>query len=79
MFRGHNNAGYAIDVDISPDGQFLMSGDSGGFLCFWDWKTCKMYHKFQASDGPVVAAQWHPQETSKVASAGLDNVIKYWD
>ncbi|CAZ82775.1 unnamed protein product [Tuber melanosporum] len=78
-FRGHNNAGYAIDVDISPDGQFLMSGDSGGFLCFWDWKTCKMYHKFQASDGPVVAAQWHPQESSKVASAGLDNVIKFWD
>ncbi|KAI5803879.1 WD40-repeat-containing domain protein [Geopyxis carbonaria] len=78
-FRGHNNAGYAIDVDISPDGQFLMSGDSGGWLCFWDWKSCKMYHKFQASDGPVVAAQWHPQESSKVASAGLDCVIKYWD
>ncbi|KAA8909565.1 WD40-repeat-containing domain protein [Sphaerosporella brunnea] len=78
-FRGHNNAGYAIDIDISPDGQFLMSGDSGGWLCFWDWKSCKLYHKFQASDGPVVAAQWHPQETSKVASAGLDCVIKYWD
>lgn len=78
-FRGHNNAGYAIDVDVSPDGQFLMSGDSGGWLCFWDWKSCKMYHKFQASDGPVVAATWHPQETSKVASAGLDCVIKYWD
>lgn len=78
-FRGHNNAGYAIDVDVSPDGQFLMSGDSGGWLCFWDWKSCKLYHKFQASDGPVVAAQWHPQETSKVASAGLDCVIKFWD
>ena len=33
-FRGHNNAGYAIDVDISPDGQFVASGDSGGFVCF---------------------------------------------
>ena len=29
-FRGHNNAGYAIDVACSPDGQFIMSGDSGG-------------------------------------------------
>ncbi|KAL8876461.1 MAG: hypothetical protein Q9192_008860 [Flavoplaca navasiana] len=29
-FRGHNNAGQAIDVDISPDGQFVVSGDSGG-------------------------------------------------
>ncbi|KAI9771771.1 MAG: hypothetical protein M1839_002736 [Geoglossum umbratile] len=78
-FRGHNNAGYAIDVAISPDGQFVMSGDSGGWVCFWDWKTCKMWHKIQASEGPVVAAQWHPQETSKVATAGLDGIIKFWD
>jgi len=78
-FRGHNNAGYAIDVSVSPDGQFVMSGDSGGYVCFWDWKTCKMWHKMVASDGPVVCAQWHPQESSKVATAGLDGAIKYWD
>ena len=78
-YRGHNNAGYAIDVSISPDGQFVTSGDSGGYVCFWDWKTCKMWHKIQASEGPVTCAQWHPQETSKVATAGLDGSIKYWD
>lgn len=78
-FRGHNNAGYAIDVSISPDGQFIMSGDSGGYVCFWDWKTCKMWHKMMACEGPVVCAQWHPQESSKVATAGLDGNIKYWD
>lgn len=79
MYRGHNNAGYAIDVDISPDGQFLMSGDSGGYVCFWDWKTCALWSKIVASDGPVCCAKWHPQETSKVATAGLDGSIKYWD
>ncbi|PFH55341.1 hypothetical protein XA68_18541 [Ophiocordyceps unilateralis] len=47
-YRGHNNAGLAIDLDCSPDGQFLASGDSGGYVCFWDWKTCKMYHKMKA-------------------------------
>ncbi|MCJ1353627.1 MAG: hypothetical protein MMC33_003614 [Icmadophila ericetorum] len=78
-FRGHNNAGYAIDVAVSPDGQFVMSGDSGGYVCVWDWKTCKMWHKMMVSDGPVVCAQWHPQESSKIATAGLDGVIKYWD
>ena len=78
-FRGHNNAGYAIDVDISPDGQIVMSGDTGGYVCFWDWKTCKMWHKIQASDGPVVACQWHPRETSKVVTADLNGTIKYWD
>jgi pre-mRNA-processing factor 17 len=78
-YRGHNNAGYAIDVACSPDGQFVASGDTGGYVCFWDWKTCKMWHKMQASEGAVTCVEWHPQETSKVVTAGLDGSIKYWD
>ncbi|KAI9743560.1 MAG: hypothetical protein M1818_002875 [Claussenomyces sp. TS43310] len=78
-FRGHNNAGYAVDVACSPDGQFVASGDTGGYVCFWDWKTCKMWHKMQASDGAVTCVAWHPQESSKVVTAGLDGAIKYWD
>ncbi|KAJ5808800.1 hypothetical protein N7474_010069 [Penicillium riverlandense] len=81
-FRGHNNAGYAIDLKISPDGQFLVSGDGGGFVCFWDWKTGKMYHKMMAGGkegGAVTCLDWHPQETSKVVTGGLDSTIKYWD
>ncbi|KAL4891745.1 putative mRNA splicing factor [Aspergillus ambiguus] len=81
-FRGHNNAGYAIDIKISPDGQFICSGDSGGYVCFWDWKTGKMYHKIQAGGkegGATTCLDWHPQETSKVVTGGLDGTIKYWD
>ncbi len=79
-FRGHHTAGHAIDVSISPDGQFIASGDSGGFVCFWDFKTCKMLHKILAAkDTPVLAAQWHPQETSKFVTGALDGVIKYFD
>ena len=79
-FRGHHTAGHAIDVSISPDGQFIASGDSGGYVCFWDFKTCKMLHKIMAAkDTPVLAAQWHPQETSKFVTGALDGVIKYFD
>ncbi|KAJ5759013.1 Pre-mRNA-processing factor [Penicillium odoratum] len=81
-FRGHNNAGYGIDIKISPDGQFLASGDSGGYACFWDWKTGKMYHKILAGGkegGAITCLDWHPQETSKVVTGGLDGLIKYWD
>jgi pre-mRNA-processing factor 17 len=78
-YRGHNNAGLAIDLDCSPDGQFLASGDSGGYVCFWDWKTCKMYHKLKAGNQAVTCVKWHPQETSKVVSAGMDGEIRYWD
>ena len=78
-FRGHNNAGLAIDVDCSPDGQFLASGDSAGYVVFWDWKTCKMYHKIQVSDKAITCVQWHPQETSKVVTAGMAGDVRLWD
>ena len=78
-FRGHNNAGHAIDVAMSPDGEFVMSGDTGGYVCWWSWKTCKMLHKIQAAKVPVVACAWHPRETSKVVTGDLDGLIKYWD
>lgn len=78
-YRGHNNAGMGIDLDCSPDGQFLASGDSGGYICFWDWKTCKMYHKMQVSKQAITCIKWHPQETSKVVAAGLDGEIRYFD
>jgi len=77
-FRGHNNAGYAIDVDISTDGELVMSGDTGGYVCFWSWKTCKMLHKIQASDSPVLSCQFHPREVSKVITGDASGIIKYW-
>jgi pre-mRNA-processing factor 17 len=78
-FMGHNNAGYAIEVSVSPDGQFVTSGDTGGYVCFWDWKTCKLWHKIKVGEGAVTCVQWAPQETSKVAAAGLDGHIRFYD
>lgn len=80
-YRGHNNAGTAIDISISPDGQFLASGDTLGYICFWDWKTCKMYSKLTAdsSGGTINCVAWSEQETSKVFTAGAKGEIKFWD
>ncbi|KAK7206742.1 WD40-repeat-containing domain protein [Myxozyma melibiosi] len=79
VFKGNNCAGYAIQMDFSPDGQYLMSGDSGGYACFWDWKTTKMKSKFKAHEKALTCIAAHPQETSKVVTAGLDSKIHYWD
>lgn len=78
-FTGHNSAGYPVGLDFSPDGKFLMSGDTGGYACFWDWKTCAMRSKFKAHEGVVMCLAAHPQETSKVATGGIDSAIHYWD
>ena len=37
-FSGHLVSGYACDIAISPDGQFICSGDGNGKLFFWDWR-----------------------------------------
>mmetsp|Transcript_8354 Transcript_8354/g.16827 ORF Transcript_8354/g.16827 Transcript_8354/m.16827 type:complete len:749 (-) Transcript_8354:217-2463(-) len=78
-FEGHNVAGYACDIGVSPDGRFVCSGDSDGKLFFWDFKRTKMLQKYRAHEkGPCVGCVWHPVETSVVFSCGWDGVIKMW-
>ena len=57
----------------------VASGDSAGYVCFWDWKTCKMYHKISTGEGATTTVAWHPRESSKVVTGGLDGSLKYWD
>ncbi|CAB9496789.1 mRNA-processing factor 17 [Seminavis robusta] len=79
-FSGHLVAGYACEMDISPDGQFLVSGDGNGKLCFWDWKRTRMMQKYRAHDkGPAICVAWHPLDPSVVFSCGWDGVIKMWE
>ncbi|XP_052241969.1 pre-mRNA-processing factor 17-like [Dreissena polymorpha] len=78
-FTGHMVAGYACGMDFSPEMTYLISGDADGKLYIWDWKTTKLYSKFKAHDDVCIQAIWHPHETSKVATAGWDGVIKFWD
>lgn len=79
VFSGHMVAGYACTLDFSPDMSYLISGDADGKVYIWDWKTTKLYSKFKAHDNVCVGVLWHPHETSRVATAGWDGVIKYWD
>ncbi|KAL7585407.1 uncharacterized protein LOC111921203 isoform X1 [Lactuca sativa] len=78
-FAGHIVAGYACQVNFSPDGRFVMSGDGEGKCWFWDWKSCKVFRTLKCHNGVCIGAQWHPLEQSKVATCGWDGLIKYWD
>lgn len=52
-FTGHRVAGYGIQVAISPDGQVLMSGDIGGYVYFWKWKSGHFIKKLKVSDSLI--------------------------
>jgi pre-mRNA-processing factor 17 len=79
FFKGHHTAGTAIDVAVSPDGQFLASGDSAGYLVVWDWKKCNMLHKLQCGSEALTSVQWSQQETSKVFTGSQDGQIRLLD
>eukprot|EP01137_Pigoraptor_chileana_P031128 Opistho-2@18512 len=78
-FTGHLTSGYACEVNFSPDGSYLISGDADGLLRIWDWKSCKLYSTVKAHDGVCIGVLWHPHETSKVITCGWDGLIKLWD
>ncbi|XP_020105613.1 pre-mRNA-processing factor 17 [Ananas comosus] len=77
-FAGHIAAGYACQVNFSPDGRFVISGDGEGKCWFWDWKSCKVFRTLKCHDGVCIGCEWHPLEQSKVATCGWDGMIKYW-
>lgn len=80
VFKGHNNTGYACQMDVSPNGKYLISGDGLGSLYIWDWKTGKIFRKFAAHDqGPCMGAIWHPLHASRIATCGWDGLIKIWE
>ncbi|KAH7646919.1 transducin WD0 repeat family [Cryptosporidium bovis] len=78
-FFGLSNSGYAIQCEMSPDGQFLVSGDVSGKLHFWDWKTAKLIKSIQAHDSVSIACNWHPTLPSRIATCGWDGAIKIWE
>ena len=57
-----------------------MSGDGEGKCYFWEWQhPGKVVRVLQAHEGVCIGCEWHPLETSKVATCGWDGAIKYWD
>ena len=62
-FAGHSVAGYACEVQWSPDGKFLSSGDGHGDIVFWRWQDSKLIKRLKAHNKAVISHAWLPHES----------------
>lgn len=76
-FLGHRVAGYGIHLDVSADGKLLASGDVGGNVFFWLWKSGHLLSKLKACSGYVTCVKWHPQRPTGIVAAGRSGEIVY--
>ena len=80
--QGHTVAGYACQLcqpSFRPDGRYVVSGDGKGKVWFWDWTFAKgtgitrPMRLFALTPGGILL------ENSRVATAGWDGRITYWE
>ncbi|KAA8529579.1 hypothetical protein F0562_034321 [Nyssa sinensis] len=70
-FAGHIAAGYACQVNFSPDGHFVMSGDGEGKCWFWDWKSCKVFRTLKCHKGFAFEIQFLPHQIPPICGTSL--------
>jgi pre-mRNA-processing factor 17 len=80
VFSGHTIAGSACQLQFSPDGEFLSSGDVNGAIHIWKWATGERLRTFaaHAPGKPLVSHLWHPTEPSRMVTSSWDGTIRMW-
>jgi WD40 repeat protein len=74
--REGNFSGTFSSVAISPDGQFLAAGTTGGNIHIWNTGTTIQTHRIKAHDEDVVQLQY--LQNKELMSIGTDGRVKYW-
>jgi len=74
-FFGHSTDSVPCRMSVSPDGQYVASGDKDGSLYIWNWKTTKLVKTFKLHDDVVTKAQWSPYDASQIVTSSHDNTI----
>lgn len=71
--------GSILDVDISVDALFVLSGSSDKCARIWCRRTERARHVLQGHMDQVLAVKFLPFEPLRAVTAGKDRVLKLWE
>ena len=70
---------YSIGLDISHDGQFVVSGSSDGSVPVYDYRTSRVLKRINIGQHQVALdVAWHPVLFSTLAVVTWDGNIHLW-
>ncbi|MBP0026776.1 WD40 repeat domain-containing protein [Roseofilum sp. Guam] len=76
ILEGHKEEG--LCADISPDGEFLVSGGKDAMIKVWDVESGEEIYTFKGHSDYITSIAFSPNEKA-FASASWDKTIKIWN
>ena len=73
------SVGSILDLDVSYDSQFIISGSSDKSARIWSRKTGRTVHMLQGHADQVLTVNFLPFEPLRAVTAGKDRVLKVWE
>jgi WD40 repeat protein len=70
---------YAIySVDVSADGQIIITGDSNGEIKFWDTDTLELLRTIPAHDEPIAQVRFNEAGDTLITISQTTEDVKLW-
>ncbi|XP_071163491.1 WD repeat-containing protein 25-like [Mytilus edulis] len=77
-YEGHKLGGYKVGFDISPDGRYIVSGDSKGKLYCYNYKSGHLIQTLNTQLDVTLNVAFHPLLPSTLACCGWNGFIELW-
>ena len=74
-YSGHTIAGFNCHLDLSPDENYVISGDNSGNLFVWDFRVRKIERRIFTQKSTIISSVWNPYHDSLIATGdSLGNI-----